>query len=118
MIIAIDFDGTICKDRYPEIGKPKTGAVEAIRRLYNDGHYIIIHTCRTGERLKEAVNYLLEEGIPFSRVNDHCPMNLEKYGEGGAKIYADVYIDDKNLGGFISWREAMILLGYPPEAID
>lgn len=114
MIIAIDFDGTICKDRYPDVGKPKSNAVESIQKLYNDGHYIIIYTCRCGEKLKDAVNALLEWGVPFHRVNDHCPANVAKYGEGGLKIYADVYIDDRNLGGFLGWTDAMQKLGYPP----
>ena len=66
------------------------------------------------EKLKDAVNALLEWGVPFHRVNDHCPANVAKYGEGGLKIYADVYIDDRNLGGFLGWTDAMQKLGYPP----
>lgn len=113
MIIAVDFDGTLAENKYPEIGKPMQGAVESMKRLYNDGHYLIIWTCRTGELLKDAINWLLAEGIPFHRVNDHNPENLAEYGgDGGLKIYADVYIDDKNLGGFVGWYDAMELLGY------
>mgnify|MGYP000641704802 CR=1 FL=1 len=41
--------------------------------------------------------------IPFDRVNDHDPENIAKYGEGGKKIYAHCYIDDKNIGGFPGW---------------
>lgn len=112
MIIAVDFDGTLCESCYPAIGAPLSGAVASMRRLKAEGHYIIIWTCRTGELLKEAINWLLAEGIPFDRVNDHNPANIAKYGDGGPKIYADVYIDDKNLGGFVGWFDAMHLLGY------
>lgn len=112
MIIAVDFDGTLCQDKYPAIGNPMVGAVESMKRLWEEGHYLIIHTCRTSERLKDAINWLLEYNIPFHRVNDHCPTNVALYGEGGAKIYADVYIDDKNLGGFPGWFDTMQLLGY------
>lgn len=112
MIIAVDFDGTLCQSKYPELGAPMTGAVESMQRLAGEGHYLIIHSCRTGERLKDAINWLLEHRIPFHRVNDHCPANLALYGDGGQKIYADVYIDDKNLGGFPGWWDAMQLLGY------
>lgn len=111
MIIAVDFDGTLCEDQYPHIGKPMEGAVSAMQTLHEAGHYLIIWTCRTGEMLKDAVNWLLEHGIPFDRVNDHCPANLAQYGDGGHKVYADVYIDDRNLGGFVGWFDALDALG-------
>lgn len=107
MIIAVDFDGTICTGTYPEIGSPMPYARDVINSLYDDGHYIIIWTCRTDENLLNAINWLLEAGFKFSRVNDHNPANLQEYGgRGGKKIYADCYIDDKNIGGFAGWLEA------------
>lgn len=112
MIIAVDFDGTLCDDRYPEIGEPMLGAVESMQRLHADGHYLIIWTCRYGDRLRDAVNWLLEHKIPFDRINDHNPDNVAKYGEGGNKIYADVYIDDKMIGGLPPWWDIMTSLGY------
>lgn len=112
MIIAVDFDGTLCDSRYPQIGNPLPGAVECMKRLHEDGHYLIIWTCRTDKHLKDAINWLLEQGIPFDRVNDHNPDNLRLYGEGDLKVFADVYIDDQNLGGFPGWWDAMSLLGY------
>lgn len=110
MIIAVDFDGTLCRDAYPSIGEPMLGAVESMQRLKAEGHYLIIWTCRTGDLLKDAINWLLEHQIPFDRVNDHCPDNVAKYGEGGLKVYADLYIDDKNLGGFCGWWDAMEMI--------
>ncbi|MCS3024632.1 hypothetical protein NXW75_13555 [Bacteroides xylanisolvens] len=56
-----------------------------------------------GDQLLNAINWLLERKIPFDRVNDHDPENVAKYGEGGKKIYAHCYIDDKNIGGFPGW---------------
>lgn len=105
MIIAVDFDGTIADMEYPGIGEMKKGADVAIQRWKAEGHYIIIWTCRTGERLKEAINWLLERGIPFDRVNDHCPANVAMYGDGGMKVHADVYIDDQQVGGLPEWSE-------------
>lgn len=110
MIIAIDFDGTLCRSQYPALGSPMPGAVKALQELRDNRHYIIIWTCRTGDRLRDAVNWMLEHQIPFDRVNDHNPENVATYGEGGQKIYADVYIDDRNLGGFPGWFEAMKIL--------
>ena len=115
MIISVDFDGTLCRNAYPEIGESMPGARKSLEELRERGHYLIIWTCRTGDRLLEAVNWLLEEGIPFDRVNDHNQDNLALYGDGGMKVYADVYIDDKNLGGFDGWYEAMRLLRAHPD---
>lgn len=110
MIIAVDFDGTLCKDAYPQIGEPMPGAIKSMQQLKKDGHYLILWTCRTGERLKEAINWLLEHNIPIDRINDHSAANIALYGEGGNKIYADVYIDDKALGGFPGWFMAMDMI--------
>ena len=108
MIIAVDFDGTLCEDKHPAIGAPKAGAVEAMKRLNAEGHYLIVWTCRTDQLLLEAVNWLLEQGIPFDRINDHNPENLAKYGgSGGKKIFADVYVDDRNVGGFLGWETTL-----------
>ena len=66
---------------YPEIGNPKPYAVEMMNKLKDDGHYIILWTCRRGERLEDALNWLLEQGIPFDRINAHEPQNLARYGD-------------------------------------
>ncbi|MDL2308529.1 hypothetical protein LJC68_03320 [Bacteroidales bacterium OttesenSCG-928-B11] len=105
MIIAIDFDGTICQNEYPGIGALYADAKKVINQLHEDGHYIIIWTCRENERLLTAVNWLLENGIKFHRINDHQPENLAKYGGNTRKVYAHLYIDDKQVGGLPSWDE-------------
>lgn len=107
MIIAVDFDGTLFRDAFPAVGEVMPGAVDAMRALHRAGHYIIIWTCRHGDRLLDAINALTAHGIPFDRVNDHNPDNVAKYGgESGKKVYAHIYIDDRNLGGFPGWAAA------------
>lgn len=106
MIIAVDFDGTIARSEFPAIKGEMPSAKTALCNLHDAGHYIIIWTCRQGKDLLDAINWLLERGIPFDRVNDHNPDNAKKYGNGGNKVYADCYIDDKNLGGFAGWNIA------------
>ena len=108
MIIAVDFDGTISRGKFPAIDGEQPYAGESLRKLHDEGHKIIIWTCRTGDQLLNAINWLLERKIPFDRVNDHDPENIAKYGEGGKKIYAHCYIDDKNIGGradvgYVAW---------------
>jgi len=105
MIIAIDFDGTICRGKYPNIDGLQPDARKYINLLYHDGHYIIIWTCRTGERLLEAINFLLEQDVKFNRVNANHPDNVAEYGGTGQKVYADVYVDDKQVGGLPLWAD-------------
>lgn len=97
MTVAVDFDGTIVENQYPQIGRLQSGAKDTLQRLHNDGHKIIIWTCRSGDLLVEAVNFLLWHGIPFDQVNDNLRENIEQYGGNSRKVCADIYIDDRNL---------------------
>jgi hypothetical protein len=103
MTIAVDFDGTLHDGEYPEIGAPVPGAADALRRLSAEGHCLIIWTCREGKTQYEMVNWLLEHEIPFNRINDNT--GWEQYGYNARKVNADVYIDDRNVGGLPSWNE-------------
>jgi len=106
MIIAVDFDGTLHDGKdWPEIGAPVPYAVEVMQRLKADGHYLIIWTCREGKCRTDIVDWMAKHGIPFDRINSHNPDTVMEFGYEARKIYADVYIDDKNLGGLPSWRE-------------
>lgn len=101
-IIAIDFDGTVVEHRYPDIGPEMLFAFDTLRELQKKGHRLILWTYRHGEYLEEAVNFCLKHGIEFYAVNANFPgeTHLEM---GSRKIYADIYIDDRNLGGFPGW---------------
>lgn len=101
-IIAIDFDGTIVEHKYPDIGPEMLFAFATIRELQKRGHTLILWTYRHGEYVDAAVNYCLENGLEFYAVNENYPGET-KEEMGSRKIYADVYIDDRNLGGFPGW---------------
>ena len=104
LIVAIDFDGTIVEDAYPSIGKPKLFAFETLKRLQDDGHRLILWTYRSGSRLDEAVSFCEARGIYFYAINKSFPE--EEFDNGQSrKIYADLFIDDRNLGGFRGWGE-------------
>lgn len=105
MIISVDFDGVLHTGMYPTIGADVSDAVNCLRALHNDGHYIILNTCRQGVLLIEAINWLLQNEVPFDRVNDNNPQNTARYGSNSRKIYADVYIDDKQVGGLPDWHK-------------
>lgn len=105
MIIAVDFDGTLHTGNWPGIGAPAPYAKEVMQGLKDEGHYLIIWTCRERERQTEMVNWLLENGIPFDRINEHKPGSVELYGYASRKVYAHLYIDDKQVGGLPTWSE-------------
>lgn len=94
MIIAVDFDGTLCEDKYPDIGIPKD-------TFYNIRHYkelgatLILNTCRNGELLRAAVEWCKRRGLTFDYVNENAPSRIKQYGGDTRKISADLYIDDK-----------------------
>ena len=105
MIIAIDFDGTLHTGKWPGIGSPAPYAIETMHKLKADGHYLIIWTCRERGHQTEMINWLLEQGIPFDRVNEHKTGSVELYGYASRKVYAHLYIDDKQVGGLPRWDE-------------
>jgi len=105
MILAIDFDGTIVRGQFPAIDGLVPDSKMYIKSLKNMGHYIIINTCRSGQNAIDAVNFLLHHEIPFDRFNDNEPTQVEKYNSNSRKVYAHVYIDDKQVGGLPAWSE-------------
>lgn len=98
MKIAVDFDGTIVEHKYPEIGEVKLFAFETLKALREKGHRLILWTFRTGIELEEAVEFCREHGVEFYAVNKNYPEEILDETVS-RKIDADVYIDDKNLGG-------------------
>jgi len=115
MIIAVDFDGTIVDHEYPEIGKPKLFVFETLKALQERGHQLILWTYRAGKELDEAVEYCKKNGVEFYAVNKNYPE--EVYDETiSRKIMADIYIDDRNIGGFVSWSDVWQMLN--PDLFD
>lgn len=104
LIIAVDFDGTIVKDKYPGIGEPQLFAFETLKKLEKEGHRLILWTYRHSKRLDEAVAFCRERGIEFYAVNKSFPEE-ELDTTLSPKIHADIFIDDRNVGGFLGWGE-------------
>jgi len=102
MIIAIDFDGTIVEHRYPEIGKIIPNSFKVLKKLKGDGHILILWTYRCGEELNKAVKFCKKNGIEFHAVNNNS--DDENFDTTySRKIYADIYIDDRNISGIPDW---------------
>ncbi len=107
MIIAVDFDGTIVDHKYPKIGREKPFAIDTLRRLASEGHKIILWTSREGELLEDAIRFCKERGLTFYSVNSDMPTGSLTFSDKttSTKLIADVYIDDRNLGGLPDWGE-------------
>lgn len=98
-VVALDFDGTLTDgDNWPVCGKENPHAIEVVKRFRKDGCKIVLNTCRRGKPLEEAVEWMKQKGITPDAVNDN-PWGRAIYGDDtpGNKVFADVYIDDRNI---------------------
>jgi hypothetical protein len=110
VVIAVDFDGTICTLSYPAIGRERMGAKEYINQLYDEGYAIVINTCRQGQAAEDAKTFLKIRGIKYDEFNENMPHILDLYGCDTRKISADVYIDDKCLFEIPSWNNKYAII--------
>lgn len=97
-IYAFDFDGTLCQEAYPNIGRPNRHMIHLAKKLKRNGHKLILWTCRCGQPLEEAIEWCKLQGITFDAINSNLPETLQKYGTDSRKVTADYYIDDKGVG--------------------
>lgn len=100
MIIAVDFDGILCEDEFPEIGAPYYDMVSFVRQLIDEGHEVVLWTSRTGDRLAEAAMWCEDRGLHFCAINENAPSNLAQYlaeyPTPSPKVYADLYLEDRD----------------------
>ena len=108
--IAIDFDGTIVEHKYPEIGKEILFAFETIKALQKQKHQLILWTYRSGKELDDAVEYCRQNGVEFYAVNASYPEEEFDEDFSSRKIDADIFIDDRNIGGMLPWGEIYQLI--------
>ncbi len=109
MIIAVDFDGTIVKHNYPAIGKEIPFAIKTLKLLQEKGHRIILWTYRSGKELEDAVKFCEKGGLTFYAVNNNYE-GEEFDNSYSRKIFADIYIDDRNLLGIPEWGKIFELI--------
>lgn len=92
--IAVDFDGTCVTHEYPKVGKD-IGAVPVLKKLTDSGHKIILNTMRSGDKLKEAMQWFADNNIPLYGANENP---TQKSWTDSPKVFANLYIDDAALG--------------------
>ncbi len=107
--VAVDFDGTIVENDYPQLGKPMLFAFETLKELQKRGFTLILWTIRTGKLLDEAVEFCLQNGVEFYAINQNHPEEVFD-SSLPRKIEVDVFIDDRNLGGFPGWEKVFSML--------
>ena len=100
--VAVDFDGTLCADAFPEVGEPKALVIDYVKRLAAEGSKIILYTCRengTRKLLDEAVAFCKAQGIPLYAVNENpgnpFPNDFGPTHTDSRKVFANLYVDDK-----------------------
>lgn len=108
MLIAVDFDGTIVEHAYPQIGEERPFATDVLRRLLRHRHLLMLWTVREGELLEQAVEWCQERGVKFAAINGEWTEEFSLASPDQAatrKPDADLFIDDKSVGGLPTWTE-------------
>jgi len=94
-IIALDFDGTIVTDKYPEVGEPIEKNIKKIKKEIENGAKIILWTNRVDKYLEDAVRFCESQGILLTAVNENLPEVIAEFGSNPRKIFANEYWDDR-----------------------
>ncbi len=100
-IFCVDYDGTLVEDKFPEIGKEKKDGIRVLKRLQEEGHKIIIWTCRSGKYLEDVKKWCWSRHFNPDRFNE----NYKDLSYAWPKVYADVYLDDKSFPPFTNWLD-------------
>lgn len=103
-IIAVDFDGTLCRDEFPQIGTANDSLICRLKEHRMQGDRVILWTCRVGGRLQEAIAFCRARGLEFDAVNENLPEVIEQFGGDSRKIFADIYIDDRSVNTWEIWE--------------
>ena len=99
MRLAIDFDGTIVKHKFPEIGEPVPYALTFLHAWQGFDIEMILWTMRSNGKsrnyLTEAVDFCKSRGIYFNTANEGLG---DREWTTSPKVWADWYIDDMAFG--------------------
>ena len=95
-VLAVDFDGTLVEDKYPNIGRINTTVWNAVLNAQNKGYKLIFWSCRNGEALEDAVSFCAHNGLHFDAINENIDEVKVLYGGDTRKVFADIYLDDRS----------------------
>jgi len=94
-VIAVDFDGTLVENKWPEIGAPIEKNIAKVKAEQEAGAKIILWTNRVGEPLEKALAFCEAHGIHLDAVNKNLPEIIKAFGTDCRKIFANEYWDDR-----------------------
>ena len=94
-VIAVDFDGTLCENCYPQIGTPRLHIINAIKQAQASGASVILWTCREGDLLHQAIDAAASWGLKFDAINDSLESWKSSFQSNPRKIGATEYWDDR-----------------------
>lgn len=84
--LAVDFDGTLCFSRWPEVGQPNTEFINFLKVWRSKGNKLILWTCRTGQALEVVVKWCEGHGLYFDastiiykNISNYMAIILVKY---------------------------------------
>lgn len=107
-IVAVDFDGTLVKDSFPEIGEPIKGMFRLCKSLKDAGVKLILWTSRDNDspqrNLDAAVDFCEKQGLTFDAVNRNIPEVISLFHNDTRKVHADLYLDDKST---VPWQSPL-----------
>jgi predicted phosphatase len=103
-IAIIDFDGTLCKFMFPNVGPIEPNVKEALETLKKAGYIIKIHSCRTAKywnrpderniHIALIQQFMLDNKLPY----DELILTMDK-------PIADVYVDDRAIRYENNWLD-------------
>lgn len=110
LTLAIDVN-TIFSDNPNVDGILRPDAVDYLKKLHQDGYFIIITSALSTEENKHIKSLLRKDGIIFDLFNANTNGTINFYKEDPRKISADIYIDNKSINGIPAhWRDIYDLI--------
>jgi hypothetical protein len=96
IVIALDYDDTISPWKFnsPADLKQYINIIRVLKDAKNVGAYIVIFTSCNPDRYDEIRQYCSGMGIEIDTINE-TPVDSIPYGKNGAKVYANIYLDDR-----------------------
>lgn len=94
-IIAVDFDGTLVENKFPDIGVIIRDTWDRVLEEQKAGTKIILWTCRTDTMLDDAVNFCTKNGLTFDEINRNIKEVRDLFGGDTRKVFANIYLDDR-----------------------
>lgn len=95
--IAVDFDGVLFENKWPEVGNPIMRTIELAKRLQSNGVEIALWTCREDKDLEVALDACESVGFYPDYVNTSSDSHIEHFQNDPRKIGADEFWDDRAL---------------------